>query len=503
MKYFSRPFLTTTSCLLMSLGVMSVTGCSSDSERGSGWVKFYNASPNSPAVFLTLDEDLTSDDTDEFEQTFTSVQFGNALSNREVPEGTYYYELAWQDEDSSARTDLELLAESQINVRSDIISFVVLSGDVLSPEVNVYEVDVIDDEDDTSNDLFNLRVLNASEAYPNLDVYYSKSDETFNEAEFFSSANYLSLSDNNKLAEDQYIFYVTEAGSTDVLFESTEVDYLYSTQYVLIIRPSDGAGQSPFVIDNVGNTSVASYQAVDAEARFQFYNGIQMSDLLPDYSGTVEINVAGISEQNDNQVPILSTGEVSQSYEVENGDYSVNVTDAQSGEVMLNSQLLSLPENTDKTVFFYAMEEYADDDGDGDYDEDGDGQIDEIRAKLMSTIVANSTRERIYDHEVKVLNLAFSYDFTRVTFYFVKNNESISTTEQRRSAIIGNAESLVLLNNTYEVFAIATIDGSDIILDSQSLSLDETSDELFLLLEVNDQSPSGYSLRTMPQRSVE
>lgn len=89
----------------------------------------------------------------------------------------------------------------------------------------------------------------------------------------------------------------------------------------------------------------------------------------------------------------------------------------------------------------------------------------------------------------------------RVTFYFVKSDEIIETAEHRRSTTLGNAESLVLINNTYEVYAIATLDGNDIILDSQSLTLNEDSDELFLLLESDVSSATGYRMRFVTQVS--
>ena len=483
----------------LPLAALFLSACGSSSDDGAGFVKFYNGSPNAPDVFLTLDEDLDSDADDEFEQTFSSVGYGSALSNREVPEGQYFYELGWQDEDSSARSDLEIIAESTLQIRNESMTLVVMSNDIETPEITFFDVAVIDDDDDVDNDLFNLRFLNVSVDNPQVDLYMSKSDETFNEAELMGTLDYLSLTDNVKLEEDQYIFYITAPGSTDVLFESTEVSYQFSSQYVVMVRPSDGAGSTPFVIDNVGNSSVATYQAVDAEARFRVYNGMQTNDLLPEYTGMIDVNFSGFSGSEIPQVSDLSIGEFSTAFTVDNGDYSMSVDNAIDDINLVNSQLLSLPENTDRTVFLYMVEEYVDEDGDGDYDEDGDGQIDEIEAKLATAIVANSTRDRIYDHEVKVLNLVYNEDIARVTFYFVKSDEIIETAEQRRSTTLGNPETLVLLNNTYDVFAIATIDGTDIILDNQTLTLDEESDEQFLLLESDIASATGYRMRFVSQ----
>jgi hypothetical protein len=160
-----------------------------------------------------LDEDLDSDADDEFEQTFSSVAYGSALSNRDVPEGQYFYELGWQDEDSSARNDLEIIAESNLQIRNDRMTLVVMSNDIETPEISFFDIEMIDDDNDVDNDLFNLRFLNVAVDNPQVDIYMSKSDETFNEAQLMGTLDYLSLTDNVKLDEDQYIFYITAPGT--------------------------------------------------------------------------------------------------------------------------------------------------------------------------------------------------------------------------------------------------------------------------------------------------
>jgi hypothetical protein len=478
-----------------------LAACGSSSEEdGTGFLKFYNASPNAPAMFITLDEDLDNDEDDEIEQTFSNINYGQALSNQQIPTGEYFYELAWQDEESNARSDLEIVFEDRLTIEEDDITLVVMSDDILQPQVTVFNVPIVDDEDDSDNDLFNLRFLNASPDNTAIDVYMSKSDETFNESELMGSFSYLELSENIKRDEDQYIFYITQAGSTEVLFESSDVNYPFSSQYIVVIRPSTGAGESPYVIDNVSNSTVTEYQSANAAARFRVYNGMQTNDLFPQYTGQLTVAADLDPQSVDDIVDQLAVSTFSDSFTVANGDYSLTLKNADTDEELLKNQLLSLPENTDKTVFYYLIEEFVDEDGDGDFDEDGDGEVDEIEVKIATTVVDNSTRERIYDHEVEMLNLAYSEDFARVTFYFVKSDEIIDTAENRRTLTLGDPSSLVLLNNTYQVYAVAEIDGNDIILDTLSLTLNEDSDELFLLFEQSATAPSGYQLKFESQR---
>lgn len=477
----------------VGFSVFFLSGCGSDTED-SGFIDFYNASANSPAVHLTLDEDLDDDDDDEVEITYGAVRYGKTLKNQSVPSQKYYYELAWQDdEDSKLRKDLDLISEGQLSVRDDEITLVVMSGDLPQQDATVFNIPIIDDDDDHDDDLFNLRFLNVVDYDSPLDIYISEHDETFSEAKFVTSIHYLDLSDNFKFEEDRYIFYITEPGKSEVIFESEEISYPYTNQYILSVRRNPGAGSSPFVIDNIGNTRLDEYQAVDDEAKIRFYNGIQRSQLLDDYNGSISLT-SDISELDAPLASNLPVGEFSDQFVVRKGDYHVSLMDGETNEVLLANQLVTIPKNTDRTVFYYLIEEWVDDDEDGDFDEDGDGVVDETEAKIKTIIVQNSTARRVQEHEIKMLNLAYSEDFSRVTFYFVKNDEIVETAGTKRQTNIGTSTTATLLNNTYEVYVIAWIDNNEIILDSLLLTLNEESSELYLLLEVDEHAPTGYKM---------
>ena len=55
--------------LFSGAALLSACGGSS-SDDTKGYIKFYNASSDSPGIYLTLDENLDEDEDDEFEQTF-------------------------------------------------------------------------------------------------------------------------------------------------------------------------------------------------------------------------------------------------------------------------------------------------------------------------------------------------------------------------------------------------------------------------------------------------
>ena len=486
--------------IAFSLAALSACGGSSDSEDAQGYIKFYNASADAPNIYLTIDENLNEDEEDEFEQTFSSVAYGKTGSRIQLDTQNYYMELAWQDEDSSVRSDLEIVFEDQIVVNEDVTKWIVMSDSIQNPRVDIFEIpDISDDEadDDQDDDLFNLRFVNLHDSYTDIDVYLSGSDETFNEAVLVTGLQSYALSENFKFEEDQYKFYITTPGSTEVLFTSDEVNYAFGGQYLISIRENQGVGGSPFTIDNISNSSITQYDALESMANVAVYNGLDQLNLLPAYDAKINVLVDGTTD-----IPLLENlayGEFSETYEIDSGDYRFTVSDPVSNDILLQNRALSMPQNTNRTVFLYWTEEAVDDDGDGDVDEDDDGQVDEYRAIVSSLVVDNSDRSRLYDKELTLLNLVNSDDFTTVTFYFVKSDEIIETAENKRNVIQGNATSLVLRNNTYQLFVVAEIDNNEIIIDEQILVLDETETDQFLILEHSIESSSGYAVRVIAQ----
>jgi hypothetical protein len=498
---FSRYLHSTT--FLLGASVFALSGCGGDSggSSGIGYVKFYNASSNSPALFLTIDADLEDDSDDELEITFNGIEYTKALTNYEVETDDYFYELAWQDEDSTDRDDLELVFEGSIAVEKDMIQLIVASDNIVAPQVDIYSIEVIDDDDDTDDDLFNLRILNMHPDNAGIEIYLSKSDETINEAVLIGQYATDELSDNQKFDQDEYVFYIKTVGSDEVLYTSSDIDYAYPSQYIMVVRENTGSGTSPYAIDRVSSSSTVEYLDAESSAKFRAYNAIQSHDLIADYQDNFDLYVDGIDDEPE--IAALELGQFSATQTVDKGDYSLDLIIPETQGALLSNHLLTLAENTNKTVFFYLNEEDVDHDGDGDVDENDDGIVDEIEVTIHSLVVDNSTRESIYDHEIKMINLVDSDEFTLVKFYFVRSDETIETALYNRNAVYAQPESINLLNNTYQVFAVAEEDSSEIILSSFELVLDEDSNELFLVVEDDADSPTGYRIEMIKQTDDE
>ncbi|MFD2165686.1 hypothetical protein ACFSJY_05360 [Thalassotalea euphylliae] len=496
-KQSSRRTVMTYSGIAIALSFLA--GCDSSSSDGDdiGYLKFYNASKTAPAIHLTIDEDLETSETDELEITYTAIEYGEALNIAEISPDNYFFELAWQDGDSTERSELELIYEDALTIQKDTMSLVVLSDDIQTPFTQVLEIPIIDDDDDDVYDLFNVRVLNMYPSGDAVDIYISEDDQTFNEAELIGSYVYRELSDNHKFDQGSYVFYLTAEGSDEVIFTSDSIDYSYSSQYIMAIRENDGAGSSPYSIDRISNSSITHYDDINAQASVSFYNAVATTDYLEEYSGTADIYLNGVDDSPE--FSTLNFGELSNALTVEHGDFSVDMNDSSNGSTILSNHLLSLPTNSNKTVFIFSDEQHVDEDGDGNVDEDGDGVVDEIELNVYTLVAENSGSSSIYSHDVNIINLVDNEDFTSVTTYFVRSNETIETATYKKTVGFPGQDDITLNNNTYQVYVIAEESGSEIILTSFELILDEESVDQFLVIENSTGSATGYKATILNQ----
>ena len=479
---------------LVGLMVFSVSACNSsdsDDDNNQGYIKFYNASKNAPEIYLTIDEDLDTSEDDETEITFSSVGYTESLSTYEVDSKDYFYELAWQDGDSSVRSELEMIYQSELSITDSNLKLVVLNDDVTAPDVEVYDIPVIDEEDDDTYALFNFNVLNVSSDANTIDVYMSESDETFNEAVLLGSYQHKELSENQKFDQGSYVFYITYSASDEVIYQSDAVDYYYSAQYIMVIRENTGVGSSPFIMDKVSNSTQIEYIDFNAEARFRVYNAISTNDLLPTYQGNVTLHVNEIDDTPE--IELLNYGQLSEAINADSGDYSLSLLASNTDEKIVSHHLLSLSENANKTVFFYADEENV--------DEDGDGIVDEKEITIHSLVIDSSDNTSIYGHEITAVNLADNEDFNLINIYFVRSDETIDSAFYNRSFSFADHETLYLNNNTYQVFIVAKENSSNIILDSFELVLDEASTDQFIVIENNVGSSTGYKANLFSRSS--
>ena len=499
MRFFQSNFLLGFTATSLAIGL---TGCgsSSDDTSNDGYVKFYNGSENAPAIHLIVDEDLETSEDDEIEVTFGGVAYGHALGNSQLENNDYFYELAWQDDDSTSRDELEVIYQGDVKVIDDTIHMISMKGDISAPEVLEFDIPIIDEDDDDTYERFNFRFLNLHPNNESFDVYISEDDETFNEAELLSSVAPEVLTDNIKRDQGSYIFYITASGSDEVLYQSNNIDFFYTSQYVMVVRKNDGAGTSPYIIDQLTNSSTYTHIDSDAEAQFNVYNALITHELQPIYTGRFDLHIGAVDDTPE--VNNLDFGTSSDTIPMASGDYAVTIMDNATQQPLMTNHLLTLPENSNKTVFFYADIVDVDEDGDGNVDEDGDGIVDKQEYHVHSKVVSNSVSESIYHHNLALVNFVDSDDFNSVTYYFVRSDETIDTAYYKRTLGFIEDKTLTLSNNTYEVYAVAQDNGSEIILDSLTLTLDESFDDAFIVVEKEATSATGYKITLFDQSAL-
>jgi len=499
MRFFQSKFLLGFTATSLAIG-MSGCGSSSDDTSNDGYVKFYNGSENAPAIHLIVEENLETSEDDEIEITFGGVAYGKALGNSQVENNDYFYELAWQDDDSASRDELEVIYQGDVKVVDDTIHMIVMKGDIEAPEVLEFDIPIIDEDDDDTYERFNFRLLNLHPNDESFDVHISEDDETFNEAELLSSVAPEVLTDNIKRDQGSYIFYITAPGSDEVVYQSNTIDFFYTSQYVMVVRKNDGAGQSPYIIDQLTNSSTYTHIDSDAEAQFNVYNALITHELQPIYTGRFDLHIGNVDESPE--VSNLDFGASSETIPMASGDYAVTIMDNATQQPLMTNHLLTLPENSNKTVFFYADIVDVDEDGDGNVDEDGDGIVDKQEYHVHSKVVSNSVSESIYHHNLALVNLVDSDDFNGVTYYFVRSDETIDTAYYKRTLGFTEDKTITLSNNTYEVYAVAEDNGSEIILDSLTLTLDESFNDAFIVVEKEESSATGYKITLFDQSEL-
>ncbi len=483
--------------------MLTLTGCGSDDdddENKIGYFQVYNTSSTSPGIYLTVDQ---YDDDDYSESTHSAIEYTKAGGRYEYIKDDYDIELAWKDADY----DLEIIYEDNVTIKKNVLNFIVIAENIQTPNIQIYEIPVRDDDeksDDSDDEVFNLRFLNMHAESDSIDIYLSESDETFNEAELLGSGiSYTEISDNNKIDVDSYVFYITAAGSNEVLYQSKEISFIYTSEYIFSVRDNKGAGSAPFVIDIISVSSATEFAAADSEAKFKVYNGIVEHELLPDYHSVMDLHIDGVDDTPE--IPSLAFGQFSDFIQTNFGDYSVNLVTPAENTPIIENHLLTLNENSDKTVFFYLLEEDVDADGDGDVDEDGDGIVDEIEITANSLVVDNSQSESIYNHQINVVNLidqnSDESEFSSITVYFVRNDEIIDTADKSVVVPFASPQEITLLNNTYKVYVIGKLNSSDIILNSQELILGEDSVDQFLILEKSADSSTGFKMTFTAQKT--
>ncbi|WP_448548521.1 DUF4397 domain-containing protein [Thalassotalea fusca] len=447
---------------VITMGLLA--GCNSSDSDGSnaGYIKMYNASVNSPAVQMVIDD-----------YTYPDVNYAEATSYYELASDDYTVEVQWQSDEDS----FETIFEQSVDIKNDNTQLMVVSGDFNAPKLTVYQYED-ESPDDDDNEEYTFRWLNLHTTGENIDVYISDEHETFAQATLISSLSHELMTDSFYNDLGKYKFYITLSGQQEVLFESEEVNFAYQSQYIMVVRDNTGPGDSLYSIDKLSKSaSIERLDDIYATAELRVYNGAKASASIDLY----------LEQFGDS--PVFSNVQLSNFSDTMSlafGDYSMHVKEHTSNEEFINNHLLTLTANSDKTVFFYT--DYPEDD---DSDDDSDSDTPELPT-VMSLTVDNSNRVSIYDHQINVIN--FIQEHTLLDIFFVRSDETIETAQYKLTNQNDNVGQIVLPNNTYRVFVTTMEEGSQLLLAQTEFSLDENSGDLFIVTEQDDEYGTDFSV---------
>ncbi|WP_341501874.1 DUF4397 domain-containing protein [Gallaecimonas sp. GXIMD4217] len=440
--------ITRKTLLPATLLALLLGGCSTDgSDDGeTGYVQLYNASANAPTLYPTIDDNQHS-----------GAAFGRAVSRLEYDTGSYDFSLSWTAADD---TQVDFYDES-LKINNNQVSFIAVAGDFASPQTLVYQFAVEDPDEDFSFRFFNLS------NQQDLDLYISEGHESFADAELVGSYSYLAMSESHLVELGNYRFYLTAAGNQEVLFESGDIGFTYTSQYKLIARANTGPGQSSLVLDLVSNSSGATaLDDINASTRLQIYHGIPEAPSTDLHLGQVDD-----SPELTQVAPHSLSGELL----LAPGDFSLQLVQAEGNALISQNHLVTLNPNDDRTVFFYT-------------DIEIDEETDEQTREISTIIVDNATNDGLYEHHIDVVNLVQAYDYLNV--YFVRGNETIDTAAYKLSSIGNESEAITLPNGDYQVLVTTSGNSNRLLLASTVLALDEDQPNQFLVVEDGDQEGS-------------
>lgn len=444
------------SSLLVTFVTLGLSACGGSSGGSAdfpdAYIQFYNGSSNSALTYMReIDEG-----------TLGSASFGDATSLITRDNGSIDLEFYRFDSD-----DQEVLIEEvTYSLRNGDKTLVIMSGDFDSPTFNEYTYDR-----DELEDHFRLFAVGLVTDQSSYDLYMSDSGAPFVEANLLGTVTYNGFeeltywdgdSDSQDFDEGDYTLFLTEPGSTDVVFESPTLSFNFATEYVLAIRSTAGAVQNEVEVDVILNSSAVSNIAdIDASSQYRIYNSL-------DGDQTLDIDLESNSDENVSLS--LASNTLTDFAEITFGDYRLSAENA-DGSLSFNNRLVTLNQGESKAIVIY-----------------------EDEGVLTSLSFEESELPQVFDKQIQAANLV--PDFVDVDLYFVRSDETIESAEFLIASIdFGESKSVTIPSDFYQIVAVFD-DNEDtqVLLDRTELIGITEEENYIITIEKTDDSPTGFGI---------
>lgn len=445
--------------IVSALGLSACGGSGGDDPvYTDAYLQFYNGSSNS-ALTTMAEVD---------ESALGAAAYGDATTLLNLSSGDLELEFYRTDADDKEI----LLDELSIKLKEGQKSLVILSGDYESPSFVEHSF-----SREELSDHFRLFVTSVIAEQSSYDLYMSEAGAPFSAANLLGTINYQGFdempywaadSDSEDFDTGEYVLYLTEPGQSEPIFETPTINFVYDTEYVVVLRNTSGAIKNNIEMDMIINsTTVGNYADADASSQYRIYNSL-------DNSGSLHLSLDGNNGGDSDSLDIADNS-MSEFNAITFGDYRLSAQSADESGLSFNNRLLTLNQGQSKAIILY---------------QDSDN-------KLTSLSIKESTLPQVFDHQISAVNL--SPDFSDIDLYFVRKDETIETAEYRISSLdFAESRTLTLPSDYYELIAVYDDDNdTQVLLDRTELIGINQEYNYILTIEKTELSPTGYQINLL------
>jgi len=431
--------------VLTAIGLSACGGSSSSNTTNSSTtIQIYNASANSSAITLSVDDS----------SLLTNISFSDASTTYDITSAEYEVSISAND----ANGDQQDIIVQTLKTTTDQHNLFVLSGDFSQPSLNQYVINFPTLETDEISLVF----TSFSDIGSDYGVYIGIKDQDFEQAQFIGNLSQNDFSDAQTFIENDFIIYLTDAND-EVVFESQSMALYWQNTYLIALRDHFGPGEPALAVDVITtSTTVNSYNDVNAEAEFRVINS---------YAGLDAISYTADASNGQQIAQSLPYNQASSFNEVDFGDFQLSLSDSNE-QVLINNMLFTLNQNETKTVVLYS-------------DEVGD---------ISGTIIEQDVRPRAFEHELTLFNSTF--DYADVDYYFVGSDTTIETTPYHISSVeFEEIKQFILPDGDYQIKVVHEDEQNNLTLLYQSEAIAFTQSNYMMILQKDPSSDYGYQLK--------
>ncbi|QYJ99394.1 hypothetical protein K0J45_09460 [Shewanella alkalitolerans] len=439
--------------LLAGVAVM-MAACDSDetSSDAAAYIQFYNASPNSVATHLVLDE-----------HAYTAVEFSDALPRYQYALGEAEASIRGYD----AGGDTVELHEFSLDLKDGDNHLFVLIGDYESSEYldiryERSEMDEINDDADSDESKMQILAVHGAMDEGAYDLYLAKAGSSFSEAELLGSLSYKENTEAVMLDTGEYVLYLTEPGESQPVFHTSTMVLTSETVNKLVLHNSFGPGEPKLVVDNVDSTGTpVGYVNQDADAEFRVYNAMNQARSL-------DLQLS--SDAQNINLTALTPNTLSDFSAIDYNDYGVSVFDTGSADLLANNLLVTFNQDESKTLVIY----------------------DNQAGETLGMTIAHDHRPNAFEHTLTVANLIDTYD--SLDLYLVRDGETIDTAAYKLTYLsFTELAQINLPTGDYDISLVHKEDNGTLTLvyQSDAQAIDQTGNYT-LVLSRDETQPLGH-----------